>query len=265
MRIRAWFGGLWSGRGGRGAWTTRATLVGLIIAAGGGLVTVLHGRPQRLLVWLLAAVILVCLIGLLATFRRQPQPEESQALLLFREPSVEPRTVRWSMNDNWSVPVTGIGHRPDLESVWCVYAQVENVPRVGEDGVSHAAGNVHATLRFMNDAGDIIAELAGRWAHRPQDAVVEATQAPATADLPPNSGPYKIDVAIKYPNDPECFAWNDQTRFETTDLRGKGLGADPVTVEIDLRGSGVGVTARATYRLSHSGIGPEPPTMTRIS
>jgi hypothetical protein len=59
-------------------------------------------------------------------------------------------------------------------------------------------------------------------------------EALATQDLPANGGPYKLDVAIKYRRDPQCYAWNDESRFKTHDLRDVGLGEYPVRLRFTL-------------------------------
>jgi len=246
-------------------WDVRATLItglaGVVVAIA---IAALKG-PWAAAVLIGVPSVLAVLVAV--SLRRRPKPVKSRPRLVFREPYIAARTFEISVS---SLPVTVVGrrhleewlrNRPDLEgAVWCVYAQVENVPEVGDDGELPDAKNVHATLRFVDHRGHTIIEnFAGRWSHHPQDAPVETTQAPATADLRANGGPSKLDVAIKYPRDPQCYAWNDESRFRTRDLRDKGLGEYPVKVEIHLEGSGV--TASAIYVLNHSGFDMDPPTI----
>jgi hypothetical protein len=251
-------------------WDVRATLItglaGVVVAI---VIAALKGARATAV---LVGVAIVLAILLAISLRRRPKPVKSRPRLVFRAPSVEPRVVGIT---NASVPVTEVGpqqiegwlrHQSDGPEVWvwCVYGQVENVPEPGDDGELPDAKNVHATLRFIDAKGRTIKDnFEARWSSSPQDASVETTQAPATQDLPANGGPYKLDVAIKYRSDPQCYAWNDQSRFKTPDLKDVGLGEDyPVKVEINFEGSGV--TASATYLLNHSGLDMDPPTMVPV-
>ena len=237
----------------------------------GLLVGITHGTVHTALVWILAVVAVVLLVDLVISYWPRPTPVVSKPRLVFLEPSVEQRVLM----SNVSVPTTGIG--PQQLEDWLQREQeltpsfgasiyrVKNVPVVGDDGALPPALNVHARFRFVTEAGGVLApKVYGRWAHRlGRDAFVEAaaTQTRSTTDLQPNVL-RKLDVALKYTSDPQCYAWNDETPFKRKDLRGIALGEGPVIVRVDLEGSGI--TATATYRLTHNGVGPEPPALHRI-
>ena len=205
--------------------------------------------------------------------------KHSVPVLVFRDPEVTRRTVRpatLSTISNESMPVTGtsmtttsttyvtgIGRRDDEVLVWIVYALVENVPSEGDERREAVARNVHATLRFSDENGVIVEGLPARWSEHEQDVPVERiTGRPTYVDLPVDSGAVRIDVALKYPGDSQCYAYNDETRFTTHDLRGIELGPEPVTVDVTVIGADVRSSAR--YRLTHDGAGDAPPTMTRL-
>jgi hypothetical protein len=129
----------------------------------------------------------------------------------------------------------GSGESP----AYCAYVHVRNDPLRGEAD----ARNVRASLRYTDDAGNLLCEIEGRWAHHPLDAKAERTQAPAIADLTAHGGNYKIDIGVRHLDDSEWFAWNDESRFVKPDLRHHPLGSHAF-VDVSLRGSGVRAIGR---------------------
>jgi hypothetical protein len=158
--------------------------------------------------------------------------------------------------------VSGSVRRDDEVLAWIVYVEVENVPSEGDGRKDAVARNVRATLRFTDWAGVIIAELPARWSQHDQDVPVEKIIGPTYMDILVDSGAVPIDAALKYPGDSQCYAYNDETRFTTNDLRGIALGPEPVTVDVAVIGADVRSSARC--RLSHDGAGDAPPTMSRL-
>jgi hypothetical protein len=220
--------------------------------------------------WLCLVMLLVgaALYGL--SHRLKHPPESGRPELVFRPPTVKLRDVGWLTISTSSFAVTGTAtglqrqgqFEPAPEGrAWCVYAWVANVPVVGDDGVSHEAKDVHATLTFSDATTGlpIGTPLSGRWAKHPLNVTEQATLTPATMDLQGNGVAQQLDVAIQYYGEPECYAHNDQTRFAGGDFRGVPLGGYSVTVEISLQGSGV--TASATYRLIPNATGTGPPVI----
>lgn len=137
---------------------------------------------------------------------------------------------------------------PSHITAWFAYVPVENRPkRGGQD-----AANVKARIRFLDAAGTLITEIHGRWADTDmdhgRDKILRAPEVP----LPANGNARLLDVALKYVEDDQCFAMNDENVMYRR-LRHRPLGNRLVHVQIDVRGSGC--QASADFDLIHEGIG----------
>lgn len=137
---------------------------------------------------------------------------------------------------------------PSLDTAFFAYVPVENRPaRGGQD-----AANVKARIRFLDAGGALITEMHGRWADTDmdhgRDKILRAPEVP----LPANGNARLLDVALKYFEDDQCFAMNDENVMYRL-LRHRPLGNRPVHVQIDVRGSGC--HASADFDLIHAGSG----------
>jgi hypothetical protein len=212
-----------------------------------------------------AAVLLLAVSGVL--FRRDIG---SRPRLIIGEPTAEIRGVTRKTSDRHSqmmsttttsvyisnidvseMAVTGIDPTPRRErgdqTLFGTYVRVSNQPRLsGRD-----AENVVTKLRFESSDGTVT-EMHGRWSQLPQHGDPERTLEAEGITIPSNGEPKWVDVAIKYQDDDECYAFNDENRFQSRDLRYRPLGPSPIRVEVTAKGSNCR-GARAVFTLTHSG------------
>jgi hypothetical protein len=131
------------------------------------------------------------------------------------------------------------------------YLHVRNKPRIG----SSQANDVHVRLQFCKAAsGEPIRSLMARWAFTSQSEGYEATQLAPQVDVPANGVPYKLDVVVKFADDPQCYGVDDRSRH--IGWKAYPLGTDPVVVEVQVRGSNAKLVT-ALYDLARSGAGSD--------
>lgn len=144
-------------------------------------------------------------------------------------------------------PATYIG--PGDQAVYGTYVLIANKPRIaGRD-----AKDVVTRLRFEGSDGSIT-EIHGRWSQLPQHGDPERTLEAEGIDIPSNGEWKWLDVAIKYQDDEVCYAFNDENRFRSRDLRYRALGPSPIRVEVTAKGSNC-QPATASFVLTHRGKG----------
>ena len=84
-----------------------------------------------------------------------------------------------------------------------------------------------------------------------RDKILRAPEVP----LPANGNARLLDVALKYVEEDQCYAMNDENVVHPF-LRVRPLGNRPVNLHIDVRGSGC--RASAQFDLLHDGVGSHP-------
>jgi hypothetical protein len=115
---------------------------------------------------------------------------------------------------------------------------------------------VTLSIRYSRD-GEEIMTRDGRWSGDSQLNPLEWTQRASEKTISPNFNPERFDVAIKYPEDDECFAMDDTVRFNPADWRKYPLGSGPLEVEVTARQSGEEPVV-TRWLLSHDGPGSAP-------
>ncbi len=241
------------------AWATATfgVAAALVVAA---IAVTSYGLPL-----IIAAAVLLAVSGLL--FRRDLR---SRPRLVIGEPTAEIRgvthepsgrqsqmmsttttTVYMSSIDVSEMALTGFdptrqGKRRD-SSLFGTYVRISNQPQVaGRD-----AENVVTRLRFEASDGTVT-EMHGRWSQLPQHGDPERTLEAEGITIPSNGERKWLDVAIKYQDDEICYAFNDENRFRSRDLRYRPLGPSPIRVEVTAKGSNCR-PAKANFTLTHSG------------
>jgi hypothetical protein len=121
------------------------------------------------------------------------------------------------------------------------------------------AEKVVAHITFKNRKGNaVIPTMIGRWADNPEVAQVGNLRQIKTIDIEPNGLPVCLDVAVKYEEDADCFAYNDDSVVRDAFWRDpeKRLPPGKYLVEIELLGLGVKQNVKAI--LENRGIGEAP-------
>lgn len=237
-----------------------------IVAAVVGAGSVAHDQPSVWSApWFLtvtsAGALFVLIASLVHRSARQEQPR-----LVFGEPVVTLRGINVSPPTGGYTPLRldevkfGTGATAPIVGTYATthigpshitalfaYVPVENRPtRGGTD-----AANVKARLRFSDSAGNVITEMHGRWADTDmegrRDTILRAPEVPLRA----NGNPRLLDIALKYLEDDQCYAMNDENVFYPM-LRYRPLGPRLVRVEIEVRGSG-GCRAQEEFDLVPEG------------
>jgi hypothetical protein len=219
-------------------------LVGSAVAA---LITAIWSREPLLFV---LAALLALAAAMVAWRARQHRPR-----LVFVGTTTELRGVNRNPTFTGVAGGSTVGatyaattFEPGDLPAYCAYVHVRNDPLRGEED----ARNVRVSLRYTDDAGNLLCEIEGRWAHDVIAGNVERTQAPAIFDLPANGGNYKIDIGIRHLDDLEWFAWNNESKFVKPDLRHHPLGRHAF-VDVSLLGSGVQAIGRFEIPNASSG------------
>jgi hypothetical protein len=117
------------------------------------------------------------------------------------------------------------------------YLRVWNKPRLG----GKEAKNVTCRLTFLDAAFQLLHEIDGRWSATPQHRHSELTLRAHEATIAKTtsaSSAHVLDIAMKYPDEDECYAFNEENRFvDPKELRHHALGAPPVHVKVEVFGS----------------------------
>ncbi len=139
-----------------------------------------------------------------------------------------------------------------IDRLWCVYAHVWNEPVRGHD----TARDVFAKITFARN-GENLHVMPARWSHTPQTFAAESLQVVPQINVPPNTSRWELDVAFKRrAKDDQCYAVNDQTRFDSADWRSVPLGNGPIDVTVECFGTGCRATS--TFVLTANGPDVEP-------
>ena len=130
-----------------------------------------------------------------------------------------------------------------------VYVLVLNEKRAGRQ----AATEVFATITFAKPNGESF-EMSGRWADPPESQFLQPTiRAPEVASIPANGNPHILDVARKYLDDPYCYAFNDENRTHSLDLRYQPIQNDETVVTVEISSNARPLVGQ--FVLSHKGKG----------
>ena len=160
-----------------------------------------------------------------------------------------------STSGSVSFAVSGIDHVGDAHFVYVSIANKRHKRR-------KAAMNLTVALKFIGLEGNQLYEINARWSD-PQESQLNApTLAAPQLDVLPATGISRyFDVALKYPKDEICYAFNDQNRTHADDLRYR-----PINDRIALVRSEVtadhGIT-RAEFELKSNGEGSVPTLVLR--
>jgi|ERR1039458_2525082 hypothetical protein len=131
---------------------------------------------------------------------------------------------------------TTVGHGKD-ESGYGAYVKVSNQPLVGNRDAEH----VHTTLTFFGPDGRQVYEVDGRWSDIPQHLEPERTLRGEEIVIPANGSKRPVDVAWHYYHENEFYVFNEETRFQASDLRSRPL-VSPCRVVVSAQGSGCHAT-----------------------
>ena len=77
-------------------------------------------------------------------------------------------------------------------------------------------------------------------------------------ELPPTGRPYILDIGLKYRDENEFYAYNNETpRKSTVGFRDKDRQLNPNTYSVEVKLKGAGVDKAFWFELSNSGRGKE--------
>lgn len=116
------------------------------------------------------------------------------------------------------------------------------------------AERVAAHVTFKNRKGNPVCQMTGVWANDPESNNGGSRE----VDILPNGLPACLTIALKYEDEPECFACNDDNRVRDAKWKDpdKRLPPGAYLVEIEMLGLGVKHTTRAV--LTNKGLGDPP-------
>jgi hypothetical protein len=140
-------------------------------------------------------------------------------------------------------------------SAFFAYVRVYNEPRANRQ----SAERVWARISFFRSDGKPLLVMDGRWSDPPESQLESPTiRAPEVQSMPANGNPYDLDVAFKYAEDACCYAFNNENRINSTDLRqpDRALGDPHVVVRVEV--SGNTGTLVGHFDLRHNGRGSQP-------
>ncbi len=152
-----------------------------------------------------------------------------------------------------SVPASASGTPQDIPAMSFAYVRVYNEVRRGRQ----SAEGVWAHVSFRRSGGPVLVEMDGRWAD-PMESQFEAPtiKAPEVQSIPANGNPHALDVAFKYIKDASCFAFNDENRVRSTDLRYRELPDSHTIVHVEVFSNAK--TLVGEFDLLNDGEGSEP-------
>lgn len=139
-------------------------------------------------------------------------------------------------------------------------AAVANEPPADFPGLT--AEKTAATISIFDDEGNpLIDRKLGRWSASKQaherDRIGYALDHLAE-DIDPNGIPHPLDVAMKYPNDEDCFFYNDDNNDALDGrLAVHRLCGSWFRVEITVRPAKGGVPVTESFVLTNAGSGGE--------
>lgn len=189
----------------------------------------------------------------------------SRPRLVFHDPTTETRSIHviesfsgmsmgasatYTSDDARRVETSPTTHL-EAGDVWAffTYVWIENKPKVG----AIEAKDLHSVIRFFSEKGERLREMHGRWSWLPQPATSEKLLEGPERNLPANRRRMPIDVALKYHEDDDLHAFNDETGHRAKDLRAWPLGPGPVTVEVEVLGSNAHGIGRYVLSCSNDG------------
>jgi hypothetical protein len=266
-----------------------------LIGLGGWLVALAAGRlgGPALLFWLALAAGAGCLIvaGLWAVQGGMTQPAEPKpyldirsvdvthaAIRDFRRPGfpetlIDPPTSAASYStgetrleySGGTVPSLDYAPDPDAPIVELQYetpcfarVMVTNDPR---ELPGMTAEKVVASISFYDEEGNPLLDgpIQGRWSASKQPHErdrIGVSLDHLEAEISPNGLPHPLDIAMKHPSDPDCFAYNDdnssayQGRLESHRLSG-----DSFRVDVTVRAGNSGEPLTRLFTLTNPGVG----------
>jgi hypothetical protein len=113
---------------------------------------------------------------------------------------------------------------------------------------------VFGRVTFSHDDIDLYV-LDSVWADSSQAVTPEKTQRADERYIAANDNPAKLNLGFKFADESQCFGFNYDSYF-VDDYAAHPLGSGPVTVAVDLYGSGVRATVQ--YVLRAGAVNHEP-------
>jgi len=100
--------------------------------------------------------------------------------------------------------------------------------------------------------------MIGRWAETTEIAQGGQPIEIEQPELPPTGRPYILDIGLKYRDENEFYAYNNETpRKSTVGFRDKDRQLNPNTYSVEVKLKGAGVDKAFWFELSNSGRGKE--------
>lgn len=152
-------------------------------------------------------------------FRSLPAPPiapEPTVNLSFGDPYVDPQVQMVNK------PVPGIGAAVSASATsshvagitrFASFAFVRVVNNQSSPGVGVVATHALAyTTYYDADGSQLLGKIQGRWRESPHPSDLSPYQTHPnkhTIELAPNGQPHELDIAFKYPEEEDCYAYND--------------------------------------------------------
>jgi hypothetical protein len=119
------------------------------------------------------------------------------------------------------------------------------------------AQRVIARLKVSDVDGNELLRATGRWAEQrqaPESLRIGMDKEAIPIDLDPNALEHELDIAFKYPQDANCYVYNNDNGQYAGDLRYRKheLAGKQFRVDVELQGSNVG-PVRASFLLENGG------------
>jgi hypothetical protein len=257
-----------------------AVMITALAAVGGSVVGAATSQPSGFgAPWFQNTVTAACVVffiglvlfvwGTIASWQRKPRLE-------FGDPYPEEQSIGTVTSSFGSViGVTGVGSIFDLTTSSSTAA---SFPGVGVSG-SFGSSFLNATFVYVpiynpkrperRDAEGVVAKIHfypsspmrpmdGRWADPPESQLTQPTQRATDKTILANGNKEPLDVAMKYVDDPCCYAFNNENRkLAPHDLRFRGLPDEITPVDIELS-STTAQPLKGKFELHHQGIGSKP-------
>jgi hypothetical protein len=152
-----------------------------------------------------------------------------------------------------SIPASAARSQQDAPCLIFTYVPVYNEIRRGREPAEH----VWARVSFRGPNSQVLATMYGRWAD-PMESQLEALtiKAPEVQSIPANGNPHSLDIAFKYVEDASCYAFNDENRGHSSDLRYRELPDSHTVVHVEVFSSTK--TLVGEFDLRNDGGGSEP-------
>lgn len=136
------------------------------------------------------------------------------------------------------------------------FAHVKFCNRTKVHTAEATAEDVFAEISFYDNEGNSILNLVGRWGDTKQpESPFEPTRELAKVSFEPNGLPHELDIAMKYPEDEDCYAFDNESYF-SYDWRVPRLLLKGRSYSVKVRLAGIPMIDRTWWlRLYNEGVG----------